>query len=122
LRALVLALIASHYVHTSEEHARTMLLTCEQLAAGLGAPASKKGKEKEGISKVWEGVGNAPLRLWIGERFLELYKRTGEDGLAAKRQLANEKLLLAVDAIAHRTTSASTTTTGGEGEDRRGPV
>jgi hypothetical protein len=40
-----------------------MLATCEQLAAGLGAPG-KKGKE------LVDAVGNAPLRLWVGERFL----------------------------------------------------
>ena len=37
LRALVLALVAAQYVHTSTEHAETMLSTAEQLAAGLGA-------------------------------------------------------------------------------------
>jgi hypothetical protein len=62
LRGLVLALVASHYLHTAREHAETMLDTCEQLAAGLGA-APEKGKKGD-------GVGNARLRLWVGERFL----------------------------------------------------
>lgn len=65
LRALVLALIASHYFHTSKEHAQTMLTASEQLAAGLGASTTKKPKKAGGDS-----VGNAALRLWLGERFL----------------------------------------------------
>lgn len=63
LRALILALIAAHYLHTAGEQAQKMLATCEQLAAGLGAPG-KKGKDRV------DTVGNAPLRLWAGERFL----------------------------------------------------
>ena len=43
LRALILSLIASQYVHTSVEHAETMLATAEQLAAGLGASVVKGG-------------------------------------------------------------------------------
>jgi hypothetical protein len=46
-----------------------MLGTCEQFAAGLGAGSVKRegGKGKEGAG---DAVGNAPLRLWVGERFL----------------------------------------------------
>ncbi|KAJ6447400.1 hypothetical protein C8R47DRAFT_1031335, partial [Mycena vitilis] len=36
LRALILALIAAHYLHTAGDQAQKMLATCEQLAAGLG--------------------------------------------------------------------------------------
>ena len=64
LRALILALIASHYFHTAGDHALEMLQTCEQLAAGLGAPADKS-KPDAAVA-----VGNAPLGLWVGERFL----------------------------------------------------
>ena len=75
LRALVLALIAAHYLHTAGEHARTMLQTCEQLAAGLGAPATKGAASAAGADG-GKGyltpvvVGNAPLGLWAGERFM----------------------------------------------------
>lgn len=61
MRALILALISSHYFHTASEHAEEMLRTCEQLAAGLGAAGSKEVSGK---------VGNAQMRLWVGERFL----------------------------------------------------
>jgi hypothetical protein len=50
-----------------------MLGTCEQLAAGMGAGDKKvKGSEKENIRRGEEKVelGNARLRLWVGERFL----------------------------------------------------
>ena len=55
MRALVLALISAHYVHTAGGHAREILKTCEQLAAGLGAS---------------KGEGNVALRLWVGERLV----------------------------------------------------
>ncbi|KAH6911011.1 hypothetical protein BKA70DRAFT_1099641 [Coprinopsis sp. MPI-PUGE-AT-0042] len=75
LRALILALIASQYLNTSSEHAEAMLATAEQLAAGLGAqPRPPKGSSgnagSQGKTKGGDGVGNAPLRLWIGERSL----------------------------------------------------
>lgn len=76
LRALILALISSHYFHTAGEQAQTILGTCEQLAAGLGAASIKRRKEANGeMTKANENgerdkVGNAPLRLWVGERFL----------------------------------------------------
>lgn len=81
LRALVLTLVAAQYVHTSTEHAQTMLTTAEQLAAGLGAqPKSTKDSDnkKTGAPNAsavngrpgGDGVGNAYLRLWIGERSL----------------------------------------------------
>ncbi|KAG6872964.1 hypothetical protein C0995_004718 [Termitomyces sp. Mi166 len=50
LRALILALSASHYLHTAREHALTMLGTCGQLAAGLGA-AAKGTKSSESQSQ-----------------------------------------------------------------------
>ena len=79
LRALTLALVSAHYLHTAEGHARDMLNTCEQLAAGLGAggkserSGSQTGKRRridtdEDDTIEAEGVGNAPLRLWVGER------------------------------------------------------
>ncbi|KAJ7342640.1 hypothetical protein DFH08DRAFT_783042 [Mycena albidolilacea] len=95
LRALILALIASHYLHTAGDQAQKMLATCEQLAAGLGAPG-KKGKE------LVDAVGNAPLRLWAGERFLELHKRDGRDDLIQKREESNGLLRAAAVALSHR--------------------
>ncbi|KAJ7775702.1 hypothetical protein DFH07DRAFT_984776 [Mycena maculata] len=95
LRALILAMIAAHYLHTAGEQAQLMLATCEQLAAGLGAPG-KKGKDRV------ETVGNAPLRLWAGERFLELHKRDGRDDLIQKREEANGVLRQAVVALSQR--------------------
>ena len=69
------------------EHALGILGTCEQFAAGLGAGeragggaggrrGGGKGKENQGGGDVGKGdaggdaVGNAPLRLWVGGRFL----------------------------------------------------
>jgi tetratricopeptide (TPR) repeat protein len=73
LRALVMALVAAQYICTARDHAADMLDTCEQLAAGMGASDRKqKGSEKENVRQGEEtmGVGNAQLRLWVGERFL----------------------------------------------------
>lgn len=66
MRALIMALISSHYFHIAADHAEKMLGTCEALAAGLGAPATK---QEPGLAS----VGNAVLGLWAGERFLGVY-------------------------------------------------
>ncbi|KAI0696886.1 hypothetical protein C8T65DRAFT_615130 [Cerioporus squamosus] len=104
LRALVLALIAAHYLHTAGDHARTMLQTCEQLAAGLGAPpmkgATAPGENGKAATPIV--VGNAPLGLWVGERFLELFKRFGKDTRAQKQAVVNAQLAKAVDDLARR--------------------
>ncbi|KAI8980607.1 hypothetical protein BD414DRAFT_464741 [Trametes punicea] len=107
LRALVLALIAAHYLHTAGDHALTMLQTCEQLAAGLGAPPSKDkcnsaspivaGPEVPSIT-----VGNAPLGMWVGERFLELFKRAGKETRIQKQIAVNAQLAKAVSDLARR--------------------
>ena len=106
LRALVLSLIASHYLHTSNQHAKKMLGTAENLAAGLGTqprPSKAHAPPTQAAATtvaVADTVGNAHLRLWIGERFLgmlksstylfpcwlflnliELYNRTGDKEL-----------------------------------------
>lgn len=52
------------------EHAATMLATAEQLGAGLGASGVKGAVEKLKSGSKGDGVGNAHLRLWIGERSL----------------------------------------------------
>jgi len=81
-----------------------MLSTCEQLAAGLGAASVKeeKGKNKGGVGVDVDAVGNAPLRLWVGERFLELYKRRGKESRAQKQASANRQLTKAVEGITKR--------------------
>ncbi|KAJ3562231.1 hypothetical protein NP233_g9703 [Leucocoprinus birnbaumii] len=86
LRALVLSLIASHYLHTSTQHAEKMLETADSLAAGLGAQSKSSKSQGQGSpmkpgssvttstnpsgSNEAQAVGNAHLRLWVGERFL----------------------------------------------------
>ncbi|KAF4604497.1 hypothetical protein EYR40_003271 [Pleurotus pulmonarius] len=105
LRALVLALISAHYFHVSADHARTMLVTCDQLAAGLGATSTKSKAVAEGDGRRDQAdgskggvsdVGNAPLRLWVGEKFVELHKRTGHEELANKQAQLNTRLKKAV--------------------------
>lgn len=64
LRAVVLALVAAHYFHTAGDHAFKVLQTCEQLAAGLGAPPAKG--QGEGSTS----IGHARLGLWVGHKFL----------------------------------------------------
>ncbi|CDO77305.1 hypothetical protein BN946_scf184753.g55 [Trametes cinnabarina] len=104
LRALVLALIAAHYLHTAGDHARTMLQTCEQLAAGLGAPATKDtlSAATPGSQGAIVPVGNAPLGLWVGERFLELFKRAGKESRVQKQTVVNAQLSKAVTDLARR--------------------
>jgi len=99
LRALILSLIASQYVHTSMEHAATMLATAEQLGAGLGA--SGAGEKLKSGSK-GDGVGNAHLRLWIGERSLELKRRAGHEKDVSRQTIINERLREAVVEIKKR--------------------
>ncbi|KAJ7062788.1 hypothetical protein C8F01DRAFT_1135243 [Mycena amicta] len=92
LRALILALISAHYLHTAGDQAGKMLATCEQLAAGLGAPAKK---DRERI----DTAGNTPLRLWVGDRFLELNKRAAQTNLVEKRAETNKVLRQAAVAL-----------------------
>ncbi|CCM03812.1 uncharacterized protein FIBRA_05961 [Fibroporia radiculosa] len=108
LRALTLAMIASHYFHTAGDHALEMLQTCEQLAAGLGAPSTKSSKAKaasrsgESENAALVPVGNAPLGLWVGERFLELYRRAGKEDRAKKQAAINAQFREAVQRLARR--------------------
>ncbi|KAF4621623.1 hypothetical protein D9613_012585 [Agrocybe pediades] len=109
LRALVLALMAAQYVHTSTEHAETMLSTAEQLAAGLGAlpkaaktPEAAAKKEAAKNTPGGDGIGNAHLRLWIGERSLEIKRRTADERAALKQINLNRKFLDAVQRVEKR--------------------
>ncbi|KAF7970462.1 hypothetical protein HWV62_23865 [Athelia sp. TMB] len=107
LRAVILALVAAHYLHTAGTHAQDLLGTCEQLVAGLGAAGNSKRKvgdpdrDKAQMEQKVEtdSVGNGPLRLWIGERFLEMYKRAGKDKKALRQAAANKHLKQAVDKL-----------------------
>jgi len=101
LRALVLALIASQYFYTAGDHAQQMLQTCEQLAAGLGAPPVTNSL-KEGTTTTTTVSGNVPLGLWVGERFLELYNRAGKTARAEKQAAANEQYAKALEALQNR--------------------
>uniref|UniRef100_A0A5K1JYP9 Probable 3-oxoacyl-[acyl-carrier-protein] reductase oxidoreductase (EC) n=1 Tax=Ganoderma boninense TaxID=34458 RepID=A0A5K1JYP9_9APHY len=109
LRALVLALVSAHYLHTAGDHARAMLQTCEQLAAGLGATAKAGASANSGPGTTTTtpttaaaSVGNAPLGLWVGERFLELYKRYGKEARVQKQMVVNARLAKAVEELAQR--------------------
>ncbi|KIL71185.1 hypothetical protein M378DRAFT_154670 [Amanita muscaria Koide BX008] len=164
LRALVVGLISSHYLHTSRDHAENMLLTCEQLAGGLGAQprpqktnhtpsklplsssdkvnivrkesdrrtesqgATIKAGSKRKINEVddaencvpspklsrkeqqpddslsWGGddVGNAQLRLWVGERFLELSRWAKNERKVKMQEEKIRKLREAVNQIEKR--------------------
>lgn len=66
LRALIMALVSSHYFHTAYDQAEQVLSTCEQLAAGLGAPSDKMNSNEIPMS------GNIQLGIWVNERTLGL--------------------------------------------------
>jgi hypothetical protein len=65
LRALIMALVSSHYFHTAYDQAEQVLSTCEQLAAGLGAPTDK-------MNLSLTASGNIQLGIWVSERTLGL--------------------------------------------------
>ncbi|KAF8621735.1 hypothetical protein AX15_007535 [Amanita polypyramis BW_CC] len=153
LRALIVALISSHYFHTARDHAENMLLTCEQLTAGMGVqphssigrlplstsdkvnrdenmeqvtpkPRSKrnaseleaeencvsssrplkKDKLDSGDSRSIGGdiIGNVQLRLWVGERFLELSRWAGNENKVEIQEATVQKLQEAVRSIEKR--------------------
>lgn len=61
-----MALVSSHYFHTAFDQAEQVLSTCEQLAAGLGAPVDKMNLDQ------FPTFGNIQLGVWVGERTLGL--------------------------------------------------
>ncbi|KIN99916.1 hypothetical protein M404DRAFT_153759 [Pisolithus tinctorius Marx 270] len=97
MRALVLAVVGAQYVHTAPEHAMEVLAVCETLGAGMGA-SEKKPAGTESEPSVC-GVGNAALRLWVGERFLELFKRAGKEKRVQKQGEFNALYRSAVDVV-----------------------
>lgn len=100
-----------------------MLDTARQLSAGMGAPAAKVPSQTQGLDDP-SVSGNAPLGLWVGERFYgtpamataiinspahslcvitsELYVRTGDGNKANAQQRNNELLRAAVRALPTR--------------------
>ncbi|KAK7448874.1 hypothetical protein VKT23_013605 [Stygiomarasmius scandens] len=86
LKTLVCALIASYYFHTSDAQALSMLAVSENLAAGMGA--NKKGKKQDGTSKA-DALGSALMRRWVGQRSLEVFRRTGDEQAAKEQVRAN---------------------------------
>ncbi|KAF8837530.1 hypothetical protein BDN67DRAFT_972862 [Paxillus ammoniavirescens] len=103
LRALVLAVVGAQYVYTAPAHAMEVLAVCETLGAGMGANAKREKEGESAVARTSEdsggknAIGNAPLRLWVGERFLELFKRSGKDKRARKQEAFNAVYQSAVD-------------------------
>lgn len=46
-----------------------MLDTAQQVAAGMGAPSVKPGDPSSEQVEETPSLGNAPLGLWVGERY-----------------------------------------------------
>ncbi|KAI6135975.1 hypothetical protein F5141DRAFT_1071511 [Pisolithus sp. B1] len=103
MRALVLAVVGAQYIHTTPEHAMEVLAVCETLGAGMGAsekkPVSADLESGTGKGASVCGIGNAALRLWVGERFLELFKRAGKEKRVQKQEEFNALYRSAVDAV-----------------------
>lgn len=119
MRALVLAFVGAQYVYTAPEHAMEVLAVCEALGAGMGATAQTNGcgnRVDMGSGGSADAIGNAPLRLWVGERFLgrfildnyvasfsstgslvELFNRAGKEKRVRKQEEFNALYRSAVD-------------------------
>ncbi|KAG1805584.1 uncharacterized protein BJ212DRAFT_1391745 [Suillus subaureus] len=127
LRALLLAQVGAQYLHTAPAHAMETLAVCETLGAGMGAKQKDvnggkgKGKEKETENDTDGGngsIGNAPLRLWVGERFLEIFKRANKPHRVAKQEAYNAMYRGAVEGIVGRARWPSATNS----DDEKGPA
>ena len=75
LRALILALLSSYFVHTAPDHAIKMLEAAEVLGSGMGAKPKADKKDnaspaKTDDARASDAIGNGPLRIWVGEKFL----------------------------------------------------
>lgn len=99
---------------------------CETLGAGMGAKQKEmagKGEDKDKVSTEgkYEPVGNAPLRLWVGERFLgkcfpvfflplcadgtalaEIFKRANKPDRVAKQDAYNTVYRSAMEGMTGR--------------------
>ncbi|KAG2337192.1 hypothetical protein BDR05DRAFT_1005266 [Suillus weaverae] len=113
LRALLLAQVGAQYLHTAPAHAMETLAVCETLGAGMGAKQKEadvggkgKGKEKEKISDgnaaKHDLIGNALLRLWVGERFLDTFKRANKPHRVVKQEAFNVMYWGVVDGMVGR--------------------
>ncbi|KAI9457358.1 hypothetical protein HD554DRAFT_2301887 [Boletus coccyginus] len=93
LRALVLAVVGAQYMYTAPAHAMEVLAVCETLGAGMGANPKKQDElgvaSQSDDTQTKDGIGNAPLRLWVGERFLELFRRAGKENRVRKQEAFN---------------------------------
>jgi len=119
LRALIMALVSSHYFHTAYQQAEQVLSTCEQLAAGLGAPPDKIGPNDVLT------FGNIQLGIWVSERTLglwldsflprsvtdhtikELYSRSGKMDMLQKQRKKVERLRAALASLQEEKLSCS---------------
>ncbi|KAG8935970.1 hypothetical protein FRC00_010046 [Tulasnella sp. 408] len=112
LRALIPALMANMYLLTASDHAQPMLKTCQQLelASGLGAPENKADKILNGGSV----VGNVPLGLWAGEKFLEFDRREGKESKARRQAKLNPGIQSAMDRGLQRSEKETTEDVSGE--------
>ncbi|KAH0834299.1 hypothetical protein J3R83DRAFT_11674 [Lanmaoa asiatica] len=110
LRALVLTVVGAQYVYTAPAHAMEVFAVCETLGAGMGANPKDAQEGSAGVAlpadetQTKDGVGNAPLRLWVGERFLELFKRAGKENRVRKQEAFNAVYQAAVDDFGARRT------------------
>ncbi|KAG2364825.1 hypothetical protein BDR07DRAFT_1354615 [Suillus spraguei] len=128
LRALLLAQVGAHYLHTAPAHAMETLAVCETLGAGMGAKQKDvdglkgKGEGKENDTDGGDGpIGNAPLRLWVGERFLEIFKRANKPHRVAKQEVYNAMYRGAVEGMVGRARWPSAVQSGCH-SDERGPA
>ncbi|KAG1829018.1 hypothetical protein DFJ58DRAFT_294315 [Suillus subalutaceus] len=126
LRALLLAQVGAQYLHTAPAHAMETLAVCETLGAGMGAKQKDvdggkgKGKEKENGTDGGDGsIGNAPLRLWVGERFLDIFKRANKQHRVAKQEVYNTMYRGAVEGMVGRVRWPSAMESA---DDEKGPA
>ncbi|KAL0069507.1 hypothetical protein AAF712_003542 [Marasmius tenuissimus] len=63
--------------------------------ATFGATNSNTNSEEK---KPVDGLGNVPLRMWVGERSLDIHRRMGNTRAARKQETANAALREAVAA------------------------
>jgi hypothetical protein len=107
-----MALVSSHYFHTAYDQAEQVLSTCEQLAAGLGAPTDKVNSNHQIPT-----FGNIQLGIWVSERTLglqlgsplhypvadcfveELYGRSGKMDMLQKQRKKVEVLRNALTSL-----------------------
>jgi len=85
LRLLILCVTASHYQLTKANRAVSALQACRQICLSLGA--SPEGEEKSPTA-----YGNASIGLWVGEKYVELLQRQGNEKQARKQEAINSSL------------------------------